>query len=259
MSNAKIGLLAGGAVALVLVAGTGGFKAGQFYEKVSYLEGRVASYEQAAIRPAQPSAPYGAAPMVDFGAVAAQAPTPPVAAPSFAQSTLNTDGIPTQLAPVLTNAESVSGLLSALSKASAFEADGEVSHDQPIYAFFDPRCPYCKRAMVELNGKAKVNWIPVSLLGDIQTGSDMIEGMRTLDAQAAVAAVADDAIPAATGSAETQNQLQENAATLLALYEGSEDVVAVPTFLVPRADGTAMFYRGFNHGDGAMLAEAYGS
>lgn len=262
MSNAKIGLLGGGAFALALVAGAGGFKAGQFYEKVTYLEGRVASFEQAGVQlgssPALQSTTqnyYPDAPSIDFGTAAA----PPVAAPLPAQSSLNADGVPVQLAPVLADAETASGLLSALSKATAFAADGEVSHEQPIYAFFDPRCPYCKQAMSELNGRAKVNWIPVSLLGDLDTGSSMIEAMRSLEVQAAVQAAADGALPDATGTAETQEQLQENASILLALYEGATDVVAVPSFLVPRADGTATFYRGFDRGDGAILTEAYGS
>lgn len=248
MSNTKYGFLVGGAVALAGIAGAGGFYAGSLSQKVAFLERASAQPALAAPQPvpAYPAVPYAAAPTV-----AAPAPLP---APS-----LNADGVPVQLAPVLQDAESVAPLLAALSQATAFEVKGEVAQEQPIFAFFDPRCPYCKRAMQELNGKANINWIPVSLLGDLQSGSNMIEGMRTLEGQAAIQSVVDGAVPEATGSAETQGQLQDNAAILFALYEGANDVVAVPSFVIPRADGTATFYRGFNDDDAATILEAYGS
>jgi hypothetical protein len=244
MSITKISLLAGGAFVLMGVAGAGGFYVGSLSQKLAYLE-RV----QYAAPPALAGVPtYPAAPSVAAPAAFA----PPA-------STLTGEGVPVQIAGLLNNAETVKALVGVLAKATAFSVDGEVSNDQPIFAFFDPRCPYCKRAMVELNGKAKINWIPVSLLGDMQSGSDMIDGMRTLEGQAAISAVAGGAIPKATGSAETQGQLDNNASVLFALYEGSHDSVAVPTFFVPRKDGTAAFFRGFDAGDGAKIVEAYGS
>lgn len=256
MSNAKIGFAAAGAFTLATVAGAGGFYAGHLSAKVQFLErGQVS--QQAAFQ--QPYVPYGMAPMPGGYEPSAAPTSAPVAPEPVGPQGLNAEGVPTQLAPVLSDPETVASLMSALSQATAFEAQGETSQEQPIYAFFDPRCPYCKRAMQELNGKARINWIPVSTLGDLQSGSDLIEGMRTLDVEAAVSSVAEGSIPAATGTEETQGQLQDNASILLALYEGALDVVAVPTFLVPRADGTAMFYRGFNDGDGAKLIEAYGS
>lgn len=250
MSNAKIGLLAGGAIALVAMAGTGGFYAGQLSAKVQFLEGQ----QLAQAAPVQPQQlPYGAAPAMD--------PLPTMQAPALApvQSALNADGVPNSLVPVLSDAESAAGILDALSQASAIVAEGEVSHEQPIYAFFDPRCPFCHKAMDELNGRAAVKWIPVSLLGDLQSAADTIEGMKTLESGAAVASVVDGDVPEATGSTETQGQMRDNAATLLALYEGAQGEVAVPTILVPRADGTVTFYRGFDDGDGAEIVEAYGS
>lgn len=250
MSNTKIGLLVGGAVALAAVTGAGGFYAGSLSQKVAFLERASAQPAMPATQPvpSYPAVPYPAAPTV--------------AAPLPAQqpaASLNADGVPVQLAPVLQDAESVAPLLAALAQATAFKVEGEISQEQPIFAFFDPRCPYCKRAMQELNGKANISWIPVSLLGDLQSGSNMIEGMRTLEGQAAIQSVVDGAIPAATGSAETQGQLQDNAAILFALYEGANDVVAVPSFVIPRADGTATFYRGFNNDDADTILEAYGS
>ena len=180
-------------------------------------------------------------------------------APAPVQAGLGADGVPVAVAPVLADVASAGAILQALGKATAISVDGEVKHEQPIYAFFDPRCPYCKKAMAELNGKANVKWIPVSLLGDLQSGADMVEGMKTLPAMQAVAAAVDGSYPKAAGSVETQGQLQDNASILFALYEGAQDMVAVPTILIPRADGTVSFHRGFDEGDGAKIVGAYGS
>ncbi|MCX8500783.1 MAG: hypothetical protein ORO03_03675 [Alphaproteobacteria bacterium] len=245
MSNAKMALLAGGVVVLVAVAGGGGFYAGHLSAKVEYLEQQAqavpAAQAMAAVQPyVAPNEPMGVAPA-------------PV------QAGLSADGVPVAVAPVLADAKSAAAILQALGKASAISVDGEVKHDQPIYAFFDPRCPYCKKAMGELNGKANVKWIPVSLLGELQPGADMVEGMKTLPAKEAVAAAVNGGYPKAVGTAETQGQLQDNASILLALYEGAQDMVAVPTILIPRADGTVTFHRGFDEGDGAKIVGAYGS
>lgn len=245
MSNTKMALLAGGTVVLAAVAGVGGFYAGHLSAKVQYLE------QQAEIRPGGL-------------AVARQQPFPEpptaiVPEPVQGLAGLGADGVPVAVAPVLADVGSAKAILTALGQANAIAVDGEVSHEQPIFAFFDPRCPYCKKAMAELNGKANVKWIPVSLLGDLQSGADMVEGMKTLPGQDAVAAAADGSFPQATGTVETQGQLQDNASILFALYEGAQDMVAVPTILIPRADGTVTFHRGFDDGDGAKIVGAYGS
>ena len=245
MSNAKVALLAGGIVVLGAAAGIGGFYAGHLSAKVQYLE------MQAQIVPVAPTVvgvqPYAAPPV------------PTIPTPSPAQTGLSADGVPVAVAPVLADATSAAAILKALDQANAIAVDGEVTREQPIYAFFDPRCPYCKKAMAELNGKANVKWIPVSLLGDLQSGADMIEGMKTLPGVEAVAAAVEGGFPKAEGTVDTQGQLQDNASILFALYEGAQDMVAVPTILIPRKDGTVTFHRGFDDGDGAKIVGAYGS
>ena len=261
MSNAKNGLLAGGAVALIAMAGAGGFYAGHLSAKVQFLERQQVA--RAAPAPSN-QLPYGAAPTVGQTLVE-QAPL--IQAPTPIQSSLNEDGIPHAIAPVLADAESASGILEALSKATSIVAEGETAHEQPIYAFFDPTCPYCKNAMAELNGKAKINWIPVAAVSDMQTVSNLIEGMKTMPGKAAIASVVAGEVPKATASTETQGQLQDNFSILRAIYQGSEDRLAVPTFLVPRSDGTVTFYHGYDKadparnrpGDSGELLGAYGS
>ncbi len=259
MSNAKNGLLAGGAVALIAMAGAGGFYAGHLSAKVQFLEGQQVA--RAAPIPTN-QLPYGAAPTMGQ---AEQVPL--IQAPAPIQSSLNEDGVPRAIAPVLADAESASGILEALSKATSIVAEGETAHEQPIYAFFDPTCPYCKNAMSELNGKAKINWIPVAAVSDMQTVSNLIEGMKTLPGRDAIASVVAGEVPQATASTDTQGQLQDNFSILRAIYQGAEDRLAVPTFLVPRSDGTVMFYPGFDkadptrnkQGDSGKLLGAYGS
>lgn len=264
MSNTKIGLLAGGTVALIALAGAGGFYAGQLSAKVQFLEGQQvarAAPVPTLLRPEQQ--PYGIAPTMGQ---AEQVPLIQAPAP-IQSSSVNEDGVPNDIAPVLADAESASGILDALSKATSIVAEGEAAHEQPIYAFFDPTCPYCKNAMTELNGKAKINWIPVAAVSDMQTVSNLIEGMKTLPGKDAVASVVSGDVPQATASTETQGQLQENFSILRAIYQGAEDRLAVPTFLIPRGDGTVMFYPGYDKadptrnkaGDSGKLLGAYGS
>lgn len=257
MSNVRIGLLAGSAVALIALSGAGGFYAGHLSAKVQHLEAEQNAYA-AFTGPGQ--LPYGAAPALTDPVSVASTPAP-------LQSSLTADGVPSAIAPVLADPKSAGGILNVLAKASAISTEGGITQKQPIYAFFDPTCPYCKNAMGELNGKAKINWIPVAAVSDMQTVANLIEGMKTLPADKAIASAAAGSIPQAKGSEETQGQLQNNFSILRAIYQGSEDRLAVPTFLVPRPDGTVMFYPGFDKadsaqgkpGDSAKLLEAYGS
>ncbi|WP_273794833.1 hypothetical protein [Brucella intermedia] len=262
MSNVKISLLAGGVVVLTAMAGVGGFYAGQLSAKVQFLEGRQVAQATPTPPSQYPNLPYGVPP-----AVGQSAPVPTIQAPAPIQSPLNSDGVPHAIAPVLADAKSANGILDALSKASAIVAEGEAAHEQPIYAFFDPRCPYCKNAMTELNGKAKINWIPVATVGPLEPAADLVEGMKTLPGAEAISSVVKGSVPKANASTETQGQLQNNLAILSAIYEGSESAIAVPTFLIPRGDGTVMFYPGYDRadpitkkpGDSDKLLGAYGS
>lgn len=247
MSKSGILLGVGGVIVLAVAAGSGGYFVGRLSERVAHLE-----RQQDASAAPQMTAQYQAMPALP----APQAvPSMPVVQPPA----IDADGVPTAIAGVLGQKESASRILDVLAKASAIATPGESAQDQPpIYAFFDPRCPYCKKAMAELNGKAAVHWIPVSLLGDMETGSGMIEAMKAIAPADAVSQVAAGALHPKTGEQATKDQLNENASILFALYEGAQDAVAVPTILVPRKDGTVQFVRGFDPGDGAKIMSAYG-
>ncbi|WP_299592562.1 hypothetical protein [uncultured Tateyamaria sp.] len=259
MSNTSIVPLVGCAFVLVSIASAGGFYAGSMSQKIAYLErerdlGQRQLYSQTAPSELGYIAPPNIAseqfpPLVSSGNTGGIS----------GDLGLTAKGVPPQLVPVLSNPESAEALTKLVAQATAFEVGGEAESDQPIFAFFDPACPHCKKAMAEMNGKVRINWIPVSTLESPQAGSVRINGMRTLEGQAAIQAAAEGVVPPAPGSTETLGQLEDNLRILAALYEGSERSIAVPSFIIPKADGTATFWRGYNEGDVIKITEAYGS
>lgn len=52
-----------------------------------------------------------------------------------------------------------------------------VPGDDPIIAFFDPRCPYCYSAHKALGARADVRWVPVPALGDVLNGAALIRAI----------------------------------------------------------------------------------
>lgn len=247
MSNAKAALFGFGGLIAAAAIGGAGFYAGKLTERVASLE------RQTAAMAAPAPQFYGAVPMV-APSVPAQPPQPAAVAQAAG---ISPDGVPTALGQVLKDPASASRILGVLAKTSGFET-GEGTLEHPIYAFFDPRCPYCKKAMGEMVGQAKVKWVPVALLGDLPEAAGTIEGMKSLEAGEAIGQVSKGKVHPAAPTQETQDQLKENTSSLAALYQGAQDSVAVPTFLVPRADGSVQFVRGFDAGDGAKIIQAYG-
>lgn len=152
-----------------------------------------------------------------------------------------------------------------------------------IYAFFDPRCPYCHQAFETLDGQHAIMWLPVASLGP---GSDPLfphilgeiglaaapagegdagatptqraiaaedpeRGMRFRDA------MRDRMPPAAQPLTEGQSfALDENMALFRLLYSGQESIAGVPSFLVRKPDGTALFLRGYDAQTPEIIASA---
>lgn len=164
--------------------------------------------------------------------------------------------------------------LSVLDRLAGIEATGEINPDgHPVFAFMDPRCPYCHRAFEELEGEVVVKWLPTLALGD---GGDAIAatllGAMTADRNDAgeITGVhfSEDAerearlaqqlgggdmpISTRTLTEEQSFALTENLTVLRQLYGRQGELLGVPTFIVPRADGTAIMMRGY---DDANIAE----
>lgn len=247
-----------------IVFGAGGFYIGTLNERVANLEARTINSPQASMN-IEARSPQVAAAAPVYPQVAPQQsfPTTPVipsAASSVATSGLDADGVPVQAKAVLDSPDLAARLLEAVSKTTAVTtpgADGATAN--PVYAFIDPRCPYCHKAAQELLGQVPVTWIPTTLLGDTEGGVKLVEAMQSAtDPVQAIQNMQAGTLTPVEASVETREAVNENAGVLYSIYAGAENQIAVPTLLVPEADGSIKLFRGFGDGDGAKVVAAYG-
>ena len=175
---------------------------------------------------------------------------------------------------LLARADVAAEFLDVLDRLAGIEATGEISPEgHPVFAFMDPRCPYCHRAFEDLEGEVAVKWLPTLALGD---GGDAIAatllGAMTAerndageitgvqfseDAERAIRLAqqlggGDMPVSSRTLTEEQSFALTENLTVLRQLYGRQGELLGVPTFIVPRADGTAVMMRGY---DEANIAE----
>lgn len=207
----------------------------------------------------------------ESGRVVAQA-APPVAFPKVpappapeaitdAAPAVDADGVPVRLGAILGVPAKAGQLSEALNRTFKITTEGGTVADRSIFAFFDPRCPYCKAAMGELAGEAKVTWIPVALLPEPDKSLPLIAAVQ----KAAESGNSKDAITSMSAGTlapgevtdELKARVGENAQVLLALYDGATDALGVPAILVQRPDGTIKMFHGFSKGDGAKILAAY--
>lgn len=188
--------------------------------------------------------------------------TPSIAsvAPAVATSGLTADGVPVQAQPVLDNPELAARLIEAISKTTSVTTAGQEGQTgTPVYAFIDPRCPYCAKAAAELVGNVPVTWISTTVLGDTENGLRMVEALQSAEnPNRALEQMHNGQLLPVAPSVETREAVNENAGVLYSLYAGAENFIAVPTLLVPEADGSLKLFRGFSEGDGAKIIAAYG-
>lgn len=159
-----------------------------------------------------------------------------------------------------------SQVLDVLNKVKWIATGGGENTRAPIYVLFDPRCPYCHKAYEELNGKAPVRWIPLSVLNPMDQGEGQVAALSKARQQgnSAAAAALDAAfagrLPSATPDEQSKTTLAENTEAFLALHQPIDpDNAAVPTILVPKPDGGILFHVGWEDGDSVQLLSAYGS
>lgn len=162
-------------------------------------------------------------------------------------------------------AEEFTNILGSL---NGIDAPGDLAPEGgPVFAFMDPRCPYCHRAYEDLAGVVSVRWLPTLALGD--GGDDIAStliGAATAqrDADGAITGVTLDAdsgrearldaqlgsgrmeITSSTLTEEQTFVLLENLTVLRQLYGAQGSLLGVPTFIVPKADGTAVMLRGYD-------------
>lgn len=253
-----------GLVLTAVVMGSGGFFIGTLTERVSNLERMSSIVPQASLSSLEARAPLvaAAAPIYPQATPQPFQATPSIApvAPTVATNGLTADGVPVQAQPVLDNPELAARLIEAVSKTTSITTAGQDGQTgTPIYAFIDPRCPYCAKAAEELVGNVPVTWISTTVLGDTENGLRMVEALQSAeDPTAALELMHNRQLVPVAPSAETREAVNENAGVLYSLYAGAESSIAVPTLLVPEADGSLKLFRGFGDGDGAKIIAAYG-
>lgn len=170
-------------------------------------------------------------------------------------------------AEILENPAVVEQLLLTISLAAGIDAPGEATGEFPIFAFFDPRCPFCHQAFLALDGKVSVRWLPTLALGNEAQGAPIVAGIvGATEAAMDGGEIASVALPedperltrlaaamagerVAPGEATEAHRfmLDENLdlALQLAPLSGGEPF-GVPTFIVPRPNGTMAFIRGWD-------------
>ena len=165
------------------------------------------------------------------------------------QQAANTFNIRAEIAPKLLE------YTLALDGISDFSADADKA--KVIRVFFDPRCPYCHQAWMAMKGKMQAHWIPALALGDTVEAQQQVA--TVLAASNRVKAMDDIVnrrpIELAAPTDKSRQTLQRNLEELAALLSAAQVQGAVPAFIVPRPNGTAVLFMGYTAGqDQQMLA-----
>jgi glutaredoxin len=183
-----------------------------------------------------------------------------------------------RIATMLDQPDIAGPLVAKLTEASGILSVGEISGSAPVIAFIDPRCPYCHKAYEALNGKVDVLWLPTLALGSPQSGEPIMAGLlgqteAVMEGGEIVAVslvedperaqrltdyMIDDKVDLDTITEAQRFVLNDNLALAAELYRFHDEPFGVPTFIVPRPDGTAAFVRGWDDRDTQPeILEAY--
>lgn len=174
---------------------------------------------------------------------------------------------------ILKNAESARAILTALERTAYIEVEGEKTGEQPVYAFYDPRCPYSHAAFKALDGKIQVRWLPTLALGEggaphtaYILGDMDVEKNEEGEIVAAIMREddqRDDRLRRIMNEGEPENPgemteaqmfaVDENMGLMRRFYGPQTSLLGVPSFIVGRPDGTAAFIRGYDEQTPAMI------
>lgn len=185
---------------------------------------------------------------------------------------------PLALNQLLAQPEVAEDFLAVLDRLTGVTVEGSRAGTHPVYAFFDPRCPYCHAAFRDLEGEVDVRWIPTLALGPggeeiAATLLGPVSGVQgeggtitsvTLDAddervERVSRQLRADGEPMTitnqTLTAEQEFALAENLQVMRQLYGQQSALLGVPTFIVPAQDGTAMLLRGYDDENVALILD----
>ena len=192
------------------------------------------------------------------------APRPsPVAAPVVAAATPDPLQNPEIAGRIMTTVAGLDGVATG-------DGRGDVPADRMVQVFFDPRCPYCHKAFVDLFGAVPARWIPVVALGDEAGGEAQAAAILAAaggpDENGVPAAVRalrsafDNKLAGAAVTNDVKGKLRQNLEAFVAVNSREPQNIGVPTILIPRADGTVSMRVGFDtaKGDGRAIVAQYG-
>lgn len=137
------------------------------------------------------------------------------------------------------------------------DAAGKAKKEGAMIALFDPRCPYCHSAFSEMKGKIATYWVPTLALGREPNGYQMVQtildGKDRLQTMDDVMNKRPVTMSSSTGKAE--DLIPKIETEFGALLAGAGLEASVPVFIVPRPNGTAVVYSGYEPGQvNQMLA-----
>lgn len=169
---------------------------------------------------------------------------------------------------LLAKPDIASGIISALDRLGTIsvppESDGTKA--TRLFVFFDPRCPYCHRTFTALDGKVEMVWIPTLALGDDPAGASLAAAIlgpvsegagvddkanRNLPDDPARldrlrTAMRGETLVPGTLTDSGRFILEENQTVLKQLYGRQSNLLAVPTMIQTKPDGSAVAYRGYD-------------
>lgn len=214
----------------------------------------------AAPRSAPSPSPAPAA-VVSDGVMRAQAGTVPMPTPTAVPNAPGS--VPLDMQVI---GEDAQAALNIIDQHTGFEVAMENvnASGKPIYAIFDPQCPYCHQAYDEIARDAPIRWLPVALVGDPQKGQRLISqlaqeiGVAPGSARQLLDAAFGNQLAAAdpaTDAAKTINA--QNISLLATLADSMNRGAGVPLFAVPLPDGTLAFHSGYARGDHRKIVNVY--
>lgn len=167
--------------------------------------------------------------------------------------------------------------LAAINRVAGVTVPGDIASGEfPVTIFYDPRCPYCHALFEQMDGKISARWVAVTALGDGSRSpasyilGDVAAAQTNADGDIQAVTLSDDArrierlrsvmtegvSGAGMNPDEAQTFAMDEAMVILRqLYGDQQSMLAVPTVLVPKRDGTATVYRGADASTVSEIAE----
>ena len=182
---------------------------------------------------------------------------------------------------MLSDKEVATNLLAMLERQGGIDIDGAEGMEHRVFVFFDASCPYCHQLYLDMDGAVDSKWLPTLALGpnsgpmvEYIMGKDAISTKNGANGKVESISVTADPDRAArlrkvVGggekpavaypiSAEAEFVTQENETLMRYFYGPQSHLIAVPTIIVEKPDGTAVMLRGYEDTTVKQIREIQG-